>query len=125
MPSAAKIAKDLSTHSSANRESGAVSSEPEEMGGIVDEGAVAVDDRPAKTGTPFDKIPGRPNVDFWGPFEVYSFVTTPHGEFAVPQGRILRFEYRNEWDPKEGMNVVRAYPKYEDAPAELIAYVAG
>lgn len=76
------------------------------------------------TGTPFDLVKGRPQVDFWGPLETYGFVTTPYGEYAIEPGKILRLTHREEFDTKEGRMVMRTFPVYEDAPQALLDYIA-
>lgn len=124
--SAAATAKELSDRKSKNRAAKAVAESEEIMGGIEDD--TQVEEVPAggyaRMGNPFDLVSGRPMVDFWGPLSAYGFVTTVHGEYAIPVGKILRFEYREEFDRKEGQMVTRAHPVWEDAPQELIDYVA-
>ena len=119
--SAAQIANDLSKRDSKNKKIAKVDEEVI-TGGLTDEVEEEVV-APTVAATPFDLVEGRPNVDFWGPFDTYNFVTTPHGEFGIPNGKLLRFEYRKEWDKKEGTEVMRAYPQYEDAPQALMDYV--
>ena len=118
--SAAAVASEISDRKTKNKKVAKVD-EKHITGGIADE----LTEEPAtfKTGTPFDLVEGRPNVDFWGPLEAYGFVTTPTGEYAIPHGKILRMERRKEWDKKEGMEVVRSYPIYEAAPQELLDYI--
>lgn len=123
--SAAAIAKELSDKKSKNRATSAKAEDEQILGGIEDDPTPEVEETGyARMGNPFDLVPGRPMVDFWGPLSAYGFVTTVHGEYAIPVGKILRFEYREEFDRKEGGMVTRAYPVYEDAPQELIDYVA-
>jgi hypothetical protein len=120
--SAAQVAKEISKKDSKNRKASAEEVK-DEIGGIEDDVAVIQPEREFATGTPFDLVEGRPNVDFYGPLTAYGFVTTPHGEYAIPNGKILRFDPRKEWDKKTGMEVVRNYPMYENAPQELINYI--
>ena len=120
--SAAAIAQEISEKESKNK---AASKDSE---GVVTEGGIKVEEPVAEvrefaTGTPFDLVEGRPMVDFYGPLSAYGFVQTPHGEYAIPHGKILRFVYRKEFDVKEGLEVTRAYPQYEAAPQELIDYI--
>jgi hypothetical protein len=121
--SAAKVATDIANRKSKNKVTTTAEVEVEKSGGIV------TDEQPAQaqpamvTGTPFDLVDGRMNVDYFGPLTAYGFVQTAHGEYAIPQGKIMRFDFRVEWDRKEGVEVTRAYPTYEDAPEELIEYV--
>lgn len=121
--SAAKMAAELSEKKSANKAEAEAEVEAETMGGIDDPMPEAEAKPAGFTGTPFDLVEGKPNVDFFGPLEGYQFVQTNFGEYAIPQGKILRFEAREEWDAKQGRPIVRQYPVYEDAPAELLAYV--
>ena len=119
--SAAQVASELSERETKNKK---VAKADEEVitGGFTEEEVEEV--APVRQiGSPFDLVDGRPNIDYWGPFDRYTFVTTPHGEFAIPNGKILRFAYKTEWDKKEGIEVTRAYPNYEKAPQELIDYV--
>jgi len=122
--SAAQIAEDLSSKKSHNKNEPAVV-EADETGGIHEDDEVEVPPTVmvGGIGSPFDLVEGRPMIDFFGPLDAYGFVTTRHGEYAIPYGKILRFEYRKEFDKKEGREVIRPYPVYEDAPAELVAYV--
>ena len=122
--SAAAVAKEMSDKKSKNRAASAVAESEEILGGLEDDTVVEEAPEPVRMGNPFDLVQGRPMVDFWGPMSSYGFVTTVHGEFAIPHGQIMRFEYREEFDRKEGVMVTRAYPKYEAAPQELIDYVA-
>ena len=119
--SAAQIAKELSPKSSKNRKA-SIDESKDEIGGIEDDTEVVAEDTFAP-GTPFDLVEGRPNVDFFGPLTAYGFVTTAHGEYAIPHGKILRFRDQKEWDKKTGMEVVRHYPMYEKAPQELLDYI--
>jgi len=50
----------------------------------------------------------------WGPYADYTFVQTPHGEFAVPASTIMHIEMRKEWSKKEGRNVIRPRAVYEE-----------
>ena len=118
---AAAIAKELSPKTSKNRKA-AADEVQDEIGGIEVEEEVA-EVEPFRTGTPFDLVEGRPNVDFFGPLTAYGFVTTAHGEYSISPGMILRFVARTEWDKKTGQEVVRQYPVYETAPQALIDYV--
>jgi hypothetical protein len=118
---AAAIAKEISGKTSKNRKAAADEVE-DEIGGIEVE-EEAVEEEAFRTGTPFDLVEGRPNVDFFGPLTAYGFVTTAHGEYAIEYGKILRFTAKKEWDKKTGQEVIRQYPVYEDAPQELIDYV--
>ena len=123
---AAQVAQEISGRNSKNKSKKTVEEQDEIVGGIEDDTptnpVISIADG-AKTGTPYDLVEGRPNIDYWGPLPGYQFVQTNHGEFAVPNGKILRFDYREEWDPKVGATVTRAYPMYEKAPQELIDYV--
>jgi hypothetical protein len=122
---AAQVAQDLSGRKSENKTKKRVEEQTEVVGGIEDDPVVnpVISIDGAKTGTPYDLVEGRPNIDYWGPLPGYQFVQTNHGEYAIPNGKILRFTYKEEWDPKAGTMVTRAYPKYEVAPQELINYV--
>ena len=118
---AAQIAKDLSDHDSKNRQTGVVATEADEVGGIQE--PVVEPEPEMPVADPFSLVPGRPNIDYWGPYPQYMWVTTPSGEYAVPYGKLLRLEQRMVFDKKEGMEVMRTFPMYEDAPAELVEYV--
>jgi hypothetical protein len=118
---AAAIAKELSPKTSKNRKA-TIDEQTDEIGGIEVETEV-VEENTFATGTPFDLVEGRPNVDFYGPLTAYGFVTTSHGEYAIPAGQILRFQAKKEWDKKTGMEVIRNYPVYEKAPQELVDYI--
>lgn len=124
---AAQVAQEISGRKSQNKTKKRVEEQEEIVGGIEDETApnpvVAILDGDTKTGTPYDLVDGRPNIDYWGPLPGYQFVQTNHGEYAIPVGKILRFTYKDQWDPKLGETVTRAYPTYEDAPQALIDYV--
>ncbi len=121
--SAAAIAQEISKKDSKNK------AEVKDPEAVVVEGGIAVDETPVvpkipfATGTPFDLVEGRNMIDYYGPLSAYGFVTTPHGEYAIPYGQILRFIFKKEFDIKEGIEVTRAYPTYEDAPQELIDYI--
>ena len=123
--SAAQIAQELAAQKKGTRNlhTDDVEVADDEVGGITEEAPAPVAPSRFLTGTPFDLVKGRPNVDYWGPFAAYHFVTTAHGEYAIPEGQIMRFEYRDEFDVKSQQVVTRAYPKYEDAPAELMDYI--
>jgi hypothetical protein len=124
--SAAQVAQDISGRKSENKTKKRVEEQDEVVGGIdekVDANPVISILEEGKTGTPYDLVDGRPNIDYWGPLPGYQFVQTNHGEYSLSQGKILRFTYKEEWDPKAGQMVTRAYPKYEKAPQELIDYV--
>lgn len=123
---AAQVAQEISGRKSSNKTKKRVEEQDEIVGGIDSEApnpVVSIGDEPVKTGTPYDLVEGRPNIDYWGPLPGYQFVQTNHGEYAIPNGKILRFSYKEQWDPKIGEMVTRAYPTYENAPQELINYV--
>jgi hypothetical protein len=124
--SAAQVAQEISGRKSENKTKKRVEEQDEIVGGIDEQVAtnpvITILDE-GKTGTPYDLVEGRPNIDYWGPLPGYQFVNTNHGEYSITEGMILRFEYKEEWDPKVGQMVTRAYPKREKAPQELIDYV--
>ena len=120
--SAAAVAQEISDKKTKNK------AKAEEAETVIPEGGIKVEEAPevtaeVKSGTPFDLVEGRNMVDFFGPLTAYGFVTTPHGEYAIPHGQILRFIPKKEWDVKEGIEVTRMYPVYEAAPQELIDYI--
>jgi hypothetical protein len=49
----------------------------------------------------------------WGPFKEVHTVNMPFGEYDVPPGEIMHFEYRTVWDFKLQKEVTRPMPFYE------------
>jgi hypothetical protein len=124
--SAAQVAQEISDRKSENKTKKRVEEQDEIVGGIDEKPpsnpVITILDG-VKTGTPYDLVEGRPNIDYWGPLPGYQFIQTQHGEYSITEGKILRFTYKEEWDPKAGTMVTRAKPQYEKAPQELIDYV--
>ena len=119
--SAAAVAQEISDKKTKNK------AKPEDTEIVVPEGGIKVDektpDKEFSTGTPFDLVEGRHMVDFYGPLVEYGFVTTPHGEYGIPYGKILRLTPKLVYDRKEGTEVTKMIASYEDAPQKLIDYI--
>lgn len=60
-------------------------------------------------------------VRTWGPYSDYTFVTVAWGEYGVPKGKVLFFEWREVWNNKEKRFENRLMPFYVRPGEPLIA----
>jgi len=51
-------------------------------------------------------------VQEWGPYDNYTIITAPNGQFGVPKGKILYFQEVEQFSRREGRMLKIKVPRY-------------